>query len=130
MIFVKGVPMAMIASQAHSALSLFFAPELRAWRGEHSLRVVFWQYGVATGLGLIAFHAVALDLGLRALEQVLIVVSAGYTAWLLVAIWRCASNAGPVWRDLARFLTIAWGLNTGIVLFFLQIELLLQHARG
>jgi hypothetical protein len=130
MMLMKGMLMAINVGHAHSALSLFFAPELRAWRGEHSLGIVFWWYGVATGLGLIVFHAAALYLGLWALEQVLIIVSAGYTVWLLVAIWRCASHAASIWRDLARFLTIAWGLNTGIVLFFLQIELLLRYARG
>ena len=36
-----------------SLLSLFFAPELRAWRGRMPLAVVFWGYGVATSMALV-----------------------------------------------------------------------------
>lgn len=113
-----------------SILSSFFAPELRAWRGQVSLPVVFWGYGVATSLAVAILHATALDLGQMALQQALIIISAAYTIWILVAIWRCALNAAPFWGSLARWLTVAWGLNTAFVLFFLQIELMLRYARG
>lgn len=113
-----------------SLLSLFFAPELRAWRGRMPLAVVFWGYGVATSMALVILHATALDAGQLAFQQVLIVVSAAYTIWILVAIWRCAPNAAPFWGVLARWSTIAWGLNTAFVLLFLQIELALRFARG
>jgi hypothetical protein len=109
---------------------LFFAPELRAWRGQMPLPVVFWGYGVATSLGLALLHASALERGDVGVQQLLIVVSAAYTAWILVAIWRCAATAAPFWGSLARWLTVAWGLNTTLVLFFLQIELLFRYARG
>lgn len=113
-----------------SALLQFFAPEVRAWRGQMSLPIVFWGYGVTTSLGIAVLHATALDLGLLALQQVLILASFGYTVWILVAIWRCASNAVPFWGSLARWLTVAWGLNSAFVLFFLQIELTLRYAYG
>jgi len=94
------------------------------------LPVVFWGYGVATSLALAILHATALDAGQLAFQQALILVSAAYTVWFLVSIWRCASNAGPFWGTLARWLTVAWGLNTALVLFFLQLELMLRYARG
>lgn len=117
-------------SWIRSALLLFFASELRAWRGRAPLAVVFWGYGVATSLGLVALHATALVLGRLATEQILIAVSAGYTAWILVSIWRCAANAAPFWGTMARWMTVAWGLNSALALCFLQAELLLRYARG
>lgn len=113
-----------------SLLSLFFAPELRAWHGRMSLPVVFWEYGVAISTALATLQATALEAGQMAFQQVLILISAGYTFWILVAIWRCAPNAAPFWGVLARWSTIAWGLNTAFVLLFLQIELALRFARG
>lgn len=111
-------------------LSLFFAPELRTWRGKTSLPVVFWGYGVATSLALATLHATALYAGQMVFQQVLIFISVAYTIWILVAIWRCAPNTVPFWGILARWLTVAWGLNTAFVLFFLQIELMLRYAQG
>lgn len=108
-----------------SRLATFFAPELRAWQGRAALPVVFWGHGVATSIGLAVLHATALDLGQRGFQQVLILVSAAYTVWILVAIWRCAAHAGAFWGTMARWLTVAWGLNTAFVLLFLQIELVL-----
>ena len=129
-IHLPGVITMQMASQIRSALSLFFAPELRAWRGAMSLPVVFWGYGVATSLMIATLHASALDLGQLALQEILIVLSVGYTVWILVAIWRCAANADPLWANVARWLTVAWALNTAFVLFFLQIDLLAGHAWG
>ena len=114
----------------NSRLSFFFAPELRAWRGQISLPVAFWSYGVATSLALGLLHATAFSLGQMAFQQALIFISAAYTIWILVAIWRCASGSVRFWGVLARWLTVAWGLNTAFVLFFLQIELMLKHAQG
>jgi hypothetical protein len=111
-------------------LSLFFAPELRAWQGQRALGVVFWGYGVATSMALAALHASALAAGQIALQQLLIVVSAGYSVWIVVAIWRSASNADPFRATLARWLTVAWALNAAFVLLFLQIELVLRHVAG
>lgn len=111
-------------------LTRFFAPELRAWQGRMALPVVFWGYGVVTSMALVILHATALVAGQLVFQQVLILLSAGYTVWILVAIWRCAPNAGPFWGTLARWLTVAWGLNTVFVLFFLQFELALRYAQG
>lgn len=113
-----------------SLLSLLFAAELRAWQGRMALPVVFWGYGVATSLALAILHATALDAGQLTFQQLLILTSVAYTIWILVAIWRCALRASLFWGTLARWLTVAWGLNTALVLFFLQLELVLRYARG
>jgi hypothetical protein len=113
-----------------AALALFFAPELRAWRGEMALPVVFWGYGVAASTVLLALHASAMVNNELLLQQALIFASLGYTGWILVAIWRCAPNAPPFWGGLARWLTVAWGLNSGLVLFFVQFALLIRYVGG
>ena len=78
-------------------LARFFEPEASAWRGETDLGTVFWAYGVLGSLALIVLHATALILRQVALQEVLIVGSALYTVWILIAIWRCASRAHPYW---------------------------------
>lgn len=102
----------------------FLAPERRVWRGHAPLRAVFWGYGVAVSSVLGVLFFTAFDLGEIAVQQVLIIVSALYTTWILVGIWRCAANAGRLWGDLARLLTVAWALNTALVLMFLQVDVL------
>lgn len=94
------------------------------------LAVVFWGYGVFAGGVLAVLYAVALHAGQLLLQQALILASALYTCWLLVALWRCAGNAAPFWGTIARWLTVAWGLNTVLVLAFLQIDLLVQYVQG
>ncbi len=112
-----------------SLISLVFEPELRAWRGRISLAVVFWGYGVAPSIVLAILHATALDAGQLVLQQILILVSMLYTVWILVAICRSARNASPFWGTVAQWLTVTWGLNTALVLFFLQFELLLRYVQ-
>jgi hypothetical protein len=117
-------------SRIADAFGRLFLPERRAWRGEVPLGRVFWVHGIAASLVIAALHATALDLGQLALQQALILVSAAYTVWIVVAIWRSASRAAPFWGNLARWLTVAWALNSVLVLAFLQIELILRYARG
>ena len=109
----------------------FFAAEIRAWRGEEPLWKVFWVYGVATSVTVIALYVVAFYDGHMALRQVLLPCFAAYTAWILVSVWRCVSNTNEkLWSTLARFLIVAWAGNTILVLTFLQLNLLriyLQH---
>ncbi len=107
-----------------SALCVFLAPEIRVWRGKASLRLVFWGYGVVAGSVLAVLFATAYYLNQIALQQTLIVVSALYTVWIVVGIWRCAANATAFWGNLARLLCVAWAMNTAFVLMFLQIDLL------
>lgn len=118
------------AGRIGSLLLRLFEPEIAAWRGKADLAGVFWGYGVVASSALIVLHATALTPRQVALQQGLIVASALYTAWVLVAIWRCSPRAHPCWGALARWLTVAWALNTGFVLVFLQLELLFRRIGG
>jgi len=111
-------------------LGRFFAPELRAWRGRTPLSAVFWGYGVFLSGELVALYALAVYLEQLLVQQLLIVVFGIYTPWILIVIWRCANNAAVFWGTVARWLTMAWGLNTLFVLLFLQIDLLVQYGHG
>ena len=109
----------------------FFAAEIRAWHGEEPLWKVFWVYGVATSSTIVAVYIVAFYDGRMALRQVLLPCFAAYTAWILVSVWRCASNTSEkLWGTLARFLTVAWAANTILVLIFLQLNLLIRYLQN
>ena len=71
----------------------FFAVEIRAWRDEEPLWKVFWVYGIGTSVMIAALYAVAVYADRMALRQALLLCFAIYTAWILVLVWRCASNA-------------------------------------
>jgi len=106
----------------------FFAPELRAWRGQQPLWKVFWMYGVATSSVLIAIYVFAFYVERVALRQILVFCFAPYTAWILVSVWRCANNAHEqFWGMLARFLTVAWALNTIIIVVFVEMNLITHY---
>jgi xanthine/uracil permease len=108
----------------------FFTAEIRAWHGEEPLWKVFWVYGVATSVVIVALYIVAFYDGRMALRQVLLPCFAAYTAWILVSVWRCASNTNEkLWGTLARFLTVAWAGNTILVLTFLQLNLLIKYLQ-
>jgi xanthine/uracil permease len=108
----------------------FFAAEILAWHGEEPLWKVFWVYGVATSVVIVALYIVAFYDGRMALRQVLLPCFAAYTAWILVSVWRCASNTKEaLWGTLARFLTVAWAGNTILVLTFLQLNLLIKYLQ-
>ena len=116
--------------EARPFLARLVAPEVRAFRGEAPLALVFWLYGVAASFWLIALNVLVIRGGDWKLIQALILIDLGYTAWILVAIWRCSANVGALWGTLARWLTIAWGLNTLFVLLFVELELVLSRASG
>ena len=60
----------------------------------------------------------------------LLLAFAAYTAWILVAVWRCAANAPPFWGALARWLTVAWAANAALLIGFLEIDLLARSLGG
>lgn len=113
-----------------SALSLFFVPEIRIWRGQTPLGAVFWGHGVAASSAIVALYIAAVDLEHIILQQALLILASVYTVWILVGIWRCAPNAAPFWGNLARWLTVSWALNSVFVIMFLQFDLLVRYARG
>ena len=106
----------------------FFSAEIRAWRGEQPLWKVFWLYGVAASLVLITIYIIAFFIDRVALRQVLLVLFAPYTAWILVSVWRCANNTHEYfWSLLARLLTVAWACNTILILLFLELNLITRY---
>jgi len=108
----------------------FFAAEIRAWHGEEALWKVFWVYGVAASVTIVALYVVAFYDGRIALRKVLLPCFAAYTTWILVSVWRCAGNTKEtLWSTLARFLTVAWAANTILVLTFLQLNLLIKYLQ-
>ncbi len=106
-------------------LALVFAPEIRAWRGDARLWVVFWIYGVGVSSILILLYATTVLQGQLAGQQGMLILGGFYTLWILVAIWRCALAQETIWSQFARFLTIAWALNAALVLLFRQLELMM-----
>ncbi len=110
-----------------SAVLAVFATELRAWHGREPLWKVFWGYGVLASAILALFYVLAVQQERVIVQQILLVLFAGYTAWILVAVWRCADNSDTLWRTLARSLTVAWAANTTLVLAFLQLDLLATY---
>ena len=113
-----------------SALLRFFEPEVRAWYGLMPLWKVFWGYGVLTSFVMIATYLYALKERQVAVQQVLLVVFAAYTAWILVAVWRCAETSDPHWRLIARCLTFAWASNAALVVLFLQLDLVAAYIKS
>jgi hypothetical protein len=112
------------------ALLRFFEPELRAWLGLMPLWKVFWGYGVLTSFVMIGLYALALSEGQVAVQQALLILFAGYTAWILVSVWRCAETSDPHWRLIARCLTFAWASNAALVVLFLQLELAVTYIKS
>jgi hypothetical protein len=84
---------------------------------------VFWGYGVLASSVLALLYALAIQQGQVALQQALLLLLAGYTPWILVAIWRCAGNSSKEWGLVARGLAIAWAGNTILLLMFLEADL-------
>ena len=81
--------------------------------------------GVVASGTIFSLYALAIWAGHIALQQVLLVFSAGYSAWILISIWRCADNTSErVWGLIARLLTVAWAGNVIMVLMFLQLGLI------
>ena len=106
----------------------FFAAEIRGWRGEAPLWQMFWGYGVGVSALIAAVYALAIYTDQTGLQQVLIICSAGYSAWILVSVWRCAMNTREkFWGLLARLLTVAWAGNVIMVLAFLQLDLVAKY---
>ncbi len=111
-----------------SFLERFFANEIDAWRGDADLARVFWVNGVLTSAVLMVLYATTIYLQQRIAEQLLLILLAAYTIWIVVSIWRCAAPSETFWATLARYLTIFWALNSGLVLFFRELDLLAKFA--
>lgn len=83
---------------------------------------------VSAGLSLL--FGLAREAGRADFQQLLLLLFPAYTAAILVAVWRCGEHAAAPWGALARVLTVAWALNTLLLLLFLQIELIHRWTGG
>jgi len=111
------------ATSGDGLLARLFRPEIDAWRGRRSLTTVFWGYGVIVSICLLILHASAMQRQQLLTQQILILVSAVCTTWILTAIWRTAARDNSYCAKLARGLTVAWAVNSFMVLVFPQLDL-------
>jgi hypothetical protein len=87
---------------------------------------VFWLYGVIPSnlLWALVWLMIRGNAATGAISAMFVVLLA-YTAWIVLAVWRCADNVQkPVYGVMARWLTVAWAINTVLFVFFLQLDLL------
>lgn len=61
--------------------------------------------------------------GRSSVLELLLLLFALLTPWMLIAVWRRASYSDPLWTTLARSLTVEWSINTALVRLFLQLNL-------
>jgi len=97
------------------------------WRGEGPLWKVYWLYGVlgSNVLALILLLLVRADAVATLWFQIVWLLLAAYTVWIVVSVWRCAFNVeNPMYGHMARALTVAWAINALMVLAFLELEFL------
>jgi len=97
------------------------------WRGEGPLWKVYWLYGVlgSNVLALILLLLVRVDAVATLWFQIVWLLLAAYTVWIVVSVWRCAFNVeNPMYGHMARALTVAWAINALMVLGFLELEFL------
>jgi ABC-type sugar transport system permease subunit len=97
------------------------------WRGQGPLWKVYWLYGV---LGSNVLAAILLLLMQRSglgggWFQVVLLLLAVYTVWIVISVWRCAFNVeNAAYGHMARALTVAWAINAVLVLGFLELQFL------
>jgi hypothetical protein len=97
------------------------------WRGHGPLWKVYWLYGVlgSNVLALILLLLIHRGAGGSVWFQSVLLLLAGYTVWIVVSVWRCASNVeNPLYGQMARALTVAWSINALMVLGFLELQFL------
>ncbi|MBA1147883.1 hypothetical protein H0Z60_12595 [Ectothiorhodospiraceae bacterium WFHF3C12] len=95
-----------------------------------SLARVFWLYGVIPSnvlwILLLWSYAPPTATPLVAVLAVALIV---YTGWIVAAIWATADNVHkPLYGVLARWITVAWALNTLLSLAFLMLDLTARTA--
>lgn len=103
-----------------------FASGMIRFADQHPLWKVFWLYGVIpSNLLWIAVLAMMSNGSWVGVTRGLLVFLLVYTAWIVLAVWRAAPNASdPRYGVLARALTVVWAINTVLVVFFLELQLL------
>jgi hypothetical protein len=95
------------------------------WRGEGPLWKVYWLYGVlgSTVLALVLLLLMQRGAIDSAWFQLVLLLLAAYTVWIVVSVWRCAFNVEkPLYGHMARALTVAWAINAMMLLGFLELQ--------
>ena len=106
----------------------FFDPEIRIWRGERPLGMVFWAYGTLATVGFSILYALSLYLGRIGLQQSLLVCITGHTVWIVVSLWRASRPAvNTWWGALVRQLAVVWTVGVILVVAFLQLDLIERY---
>ena len=97
------------------------------WRGHGPLWKIYWLYGVL-GSNLLTVILLLLmweDAIASGWFQLVLLLLAAYTIWIVVSVWRCAFNVEqPIYGHMARALTVAWAINALMVLAFLELQAL------
>lgn len=99
---------------------------MMGWAERAPLWRVFWLYGVIPSnlLWAIALGMMSAELHAN-LVRILLAFLLIFTAWIVRAVWLAAPNAvDKRYSAVARALTVAWGINTVLLVFFLQLQLL------
>ena len=101
-------------------------PLVDHFHGQGPLWKVFWLYGVIPSNLLWGLALLMLGAGATAFAtSLMLMVILLYTAWIVTAVWRCADNVeDPRYGVMARWLTVAWAINTVLLVGFLQIDVL------
>lgn len=97
------------------------------WRGHGPLWKAYWLYGVLGSNLLVLIMLLLMYQGaLGSLWfQLVLLLLAAYTVWIVVSVWRCAFNVEkPMYGHMARALTVAWAINALMVLGFLELQVL------
>lgn len=101
-------------------------PVLTYASGEGPLWKVFWLYGVIPSnvLWAVTLYMVWAQVPVAAISFALAILLV-YTGWIVVAVWQCADNVQDErYGVVARWLTVAWAINTILVVLFLQLNIL------
>lgn len=105
-------------------MTLTSTAEPQRWQSAPLWRV-FWLYGVIPSNVLWAIALWALSTQRQSLLLGMFAVLLVYTGWIINAVWQAAPAAQtPALGVAARGLTVAWGLNTVLVVFFLGLQAL------
>jgi hypothetical protein len=103
----------------------FLEPEIKSWRGEQPLGMVFWGYGAAISGCFDILFALGIYGDHITLEQALVPCIAAHTVWVLVSLWRSTSTMiNTLWGVLARQIAVVWTGCTILVLTFIQLNLI------
>jgi hypothetical protein len=98
---------------------------VRVWRGQKPLGAVFWAYGVLVSAGLSGLFLLTQARDNLAGQQMVILLLAIHTWWILGSIWRSAARANDNYlHGCARAMTLAWGINAVLLLGFLEVDLI------